>query len=214
MEYSSAVCDTSLRRRLSGPLDRAARPLARAGIRADAVTMTGLVVGLGACVAAGSGWWCLALVLWWSNRILDGLDGPLARVAGATDRGGFLDIVADFTVYGGFVVGVAVAIPDARLACVVLFASYYVSGVAFLAWSSTAERRGRERSDERSLHFVSGIAEGAETIVAYSLFCLFPQYAPAIAWTFAVLVAITALQRIVWAYRWLSVPDETTGGRF
>ncbi len=206
--------DKSLRRRLSGPLDRAAGRLAGAGIGADAVTVTGLVVGLGACVAAGARWWYLALGLWWANRLLDGLDGPLARVAGATDRGGFLDIVADFTVYGGFVVGVAVAVPEARLACVVLLASYYVSGVAFLAWSSAAERRGREHGDERSLHFVSGIAEGAETIVAYTLFCLFPLYAPAIAWIFAVLVGVTALQRIVWAYRWLSVPDEATGDRF
>lgn len=172
--------------------------------------MVGLGVGLGACAAAGVGWWYLALALWWANRLLDGLDGPLARVAGATDRGGFLDIVADFTVYGGFVVGVAVAVPEARLACVVLFATYYVSGVAFLAWSSAAERRGRDHGDDRSLHFVSGIAEGAETIVAYTLFCLFPQYAATIAWVFAALVGVTAVQRVVWGYRWLSVPAEAT----
>lgn len=212
MGDSTAVFDTSLRRRLAGPLDGAARRVARAGVGADAVTVAGLVVGLGACVAAGAGWWYLALGLWWGNRLLDGLDGPLARITGATDRGGFLDIVADFVVYGGFVVAVAVAVPDARLACVVLLATYYVSGVAFLAWSSAAERRGRSHGDERSLHFVSGIAEGTETIVAYTLFCLFPEHAATIAWVFAVLVGVTAIQRIVWGYRWLSVPEAPDHG--
>ena len=56
----------------------------------------------------------------------------MARAVGATDRGGFFDVVADFTIYGGFVVGVAIAVPEARLACAVLLLTYYVSGTALL----------------------------------------------------------------------------------
>lgn len=181
---------------VAGPLDRLAGVLERRGVRPGAVTGAGFALGVGACVAAGTGRWNVALGLWLANRLADGLDGPLARLHGATDLGGFADILADFAVYAGFVLGVAVAVPDARLACVALLVAYYLSGTAFLAWSTVAERRRRERPDERSLHFVGGLAEGTETILAYVAFCLAPDHAAIIAWTFTALVAVTVLQRL------------------
>jgi len=198
------VLDRRARAALAGPLDRLAGLLDRWGVSPGTVTATGFGVGVGACVAAGAGRWNLALGLWLANRLADGLDGPLARRHGATDLGGFADIVADFAVYAGFVLGVAVALPEARLACVALLVAYYLSGTAFLAWSTVAERRRRERPDERSLHFVGGLAEGTETILAYTAFCLAPGRAAAIAWTFAALVGVTALQRLWFVRRALS----------
>nr|WP_240188838.1 CDP-alcohol phosphatidyltransferase family protein [Nakamurella flavida] len=170
------------------------------------VTGVGWLAGLGACVAAGTGSWTLALVLWLVNRLLDGLDGPLARRRGATELGGFLDIVADFSVYAGFVLAVAVAVPDARIACLALLVAYYVSGTAFLALSSLLERRGDTGGDGRSLRFVGGLAEGTETVVAYVLFCLFPGHAALIAWVFTAAVAVTAGQRIAFGVRVLRRP--------
>ena len=124
---------------------------------------------------------------------------------GATDRGGFVDIVADFAVYAGFVVGVAYAQPDARVAAIVLLLAYYVSGAAFLAWSSLAERRARTPDDNRSLHFVGGVAEGAETIVVYVLLCLWPSATETILWVFAgavgLTVAATRRVRVAFAQR-------------
>lgn len=193
--------DARVRAGLAPYLDAAARRLAAAGIPADALTAAGFAVGTAACVAAATARWPLALGLWLANRALDGLDGAVARVRGASDRGGFLDIVADFAVYGGFVLGVAVARPEARLACVALLAAYYVSGSALLAWSSLAERRALAAGDERSLVFVGGLAEGTETVVAYVLLCLFPGAAAPIAWGFAAAVAVTAFQRVVFAAR-------------
>ena len=204
------VLDARIRPLVAAPLDLAARRLDRFGISAGAVTGVGFAAGVGACVAAGYAVWWLALVLWLVNRALDGLDGPLARLRGATDRGGYLDITADFTIYAGFVLGVAVAIPEARLACVALLVAYYVSGTAFLAWSSLAERRALETGDERSLRFVGGLAEGTETVVVYALFCLAPSHAETIAWAFAAVVAITAIQRIVFAARTLR--DDVSAG--
>jgi len=76
---------------------------------------------------------------------------------------------------------------------------YYVSGTALLAQSSLLERRHdvQVRPDQRSLCFIGGLAEGAETIVVYVLFCLFPASAAGIAWVFAGIVAVTAVQRVV-----------------
>jgi phosphatidylglycerophosphate synthase len=202
----AAVLDAHTRRLVAPAVEATAGRLHRAGVSPTAVTAVGFAAGVAACVAAAFAAWPLALVLWLANRALDGLDGPLARLRGASDRGGFLDIVADFTVYGGFVLGVAVAEPDARLACVALLVAYYVSGTAFLAWSSLAERRVLTTGDERSLRFVGGLAEGTETIAVYVLFCLLPGSAETIAWAFTAIVAITALQRVTFAVRSLQDP--------
>lgn len=192
------MLDARARRALAPTLDAAAARLDQLGIRPLAVTGSGWVCGLGACVAAALSWWPAALVLWLANRLLDGLDGPLARRRGATELGGFLDILADFSIYAGFVVAVAIARPEARLACLALLCAYYVSGTAFLALSGLLDRRGQDRFDDgRSLRFVGGLAEGTETVLVYVVFCLLPTHAAVIAWAFTAAVAITAGQRLI-----------------
>jgi phosphatidylglycerophosphate synthase len=202
--------DRQLRRAASPALERLGGLLAGAGVRPGFVTGTGFLLGAGACVAAAERAWPAALALWLANRLSDGLDGPVARASGPKELGGFSDIVSDFAVYGGFVVGVAVGVPSARLACIFLLLAYYVSGAAFLALSSLLERRqaGEEVRDERALCFVGGLAEGAETIVVYVLFCLLPSSAAIIAWSFAAAVTITAVQRAVLAAWLLRRPPQ------
>jgi phosphatidylglycerophosphate synthase len=203
------VFDARIRVVVGPPLEAAGRQLAFTGLSPTVITAVGWGAGVGACVAAALRLWPLALVLWLANRGLDGLDGPVARAKGATERGGFLDVVADFSVYGGFVVGVAIGVPDARLACAVLLFTYYVSGTALLALSSLLERRRQNNADERSLRLVGGVAEGFETVVAYVLFCLFPASAAVIAWAFAAIVGLTAVQRVVAGARMLTVTEAS-----
>jgi phosphatidylglycerophosphate synthase len=197
------MIDTRVRALTARPLDATAGLLARTSLRPAGITAAGWLAGIGGCLAAGERHWLLALALWLTNRALDGLDGPLARRRGATGLGGYLDIVADFSVYAGFVVAVAVAVPEARLACVALLAAYYVSGTAFLALSSMAERRRAQLGDNRSLRFVGGLAEGFETIAVYTAICLAPQATTVIVWAFTAAVAVTAGQRVWWAARLL-----------
>jgi phosphatidylglycerophosphate synthase len=197
------VLDAQLRRAMDPSLAVAGRRLANVGVRAGVLTTASFLAGAGACAAAATRAWPFALALWLANRVLDGLDGPVARARGTSDLGGFFDIVGDFAIYGGFVVGVAIAVPPARLACAVLLLCYYVSGTALLALSSLLERRGRSSDEQRSLRFTGGLAEGAETIVVYTLFCLLPGSAQPIAWGFAAAVGITALQRVVFGMRLL-----------
>jgi hypothetical protein len=89
---------------------------------------------------------------------------------------------------------------------VALLTAYYLSGTAFLALSSLAERRQARLGDERSLRFVGGLAEGTETIAVYVLMFLLPAHAVVIAWTFSAAVAITVVQRIVIGVRLLREP--------
>lgn len=198
------MLDSQVRRAAARGLRAPAQWLDRRGVSANAITIAGFALGVGACVAAGSGRWYAALGLLSANRLFDALDGLVARRQHSGDEGGFLDIAADFAVYGGFVLGVAVARPDARLACAALLLAYYLNGTAFLAYSSIAERRRQAGDDDRSLQFLTGLTESTETFVAYVAFCLLPQAAETIAWVFTAAVTVTVGQRVWFAVRTLS----------
>jgi phosphatidylglycerophosphate synthase len=197
------MLDSRMRRLLAPVLDAAGRKLALAGVHPAALTIAGWVAGAGACAATALQAWPLALGLWLANRLADGLDGPVARASGSTDAGGFADIVADFSIYAGIILGLAVALPATRLACVALLTAYYISGTAFLAFSSISERRRQKLGDNRSLQFVGGLAEGTETIVVYILLLALPAHAVVIVWAFTAAVGITAIQRVGYGLRLL-----------
>ncbi|MGH2862726.1 MAG: CDP-alcohol phosphatidyltransferase family protein [Solirubrobacteraceae bacterium] len=175
----------------------------RAGVRADSITAAALIVGIGACVAAALSVWIAALALWLLNRGLDGLDGAVARQGSPSDLGGMLDFLADFVVYGGFIVAVAIAVPHARIACTALLAAYLLNNVALLSFATLIEKHGLGLGDERSLPFTAGLTEGSETILAYVAICLTPAHAELIAWIFTGMVLITVGQRIGVAIRTL-----------
>jgi len=207
------MLDSSARRLLERPLARVAQALDRPWITPDRLTIAGLVVGLASAAAAAAQLWWVALLLWLLSRAADGVDGPLARrrradqtpSPAAGEAGGFLDITADFVVYGSTVVGVAIGAAAGYGApwwpFLLVLLAYYLNGTAFLAFSSIAERTGRRIDDGRSLSFLGGLAEGTETIVVHSLWLLFPAVAWQIAWVWAVVVGVSAIQRIVFGYR-------------
>ncbi|ESP99542.1 MULTISPECIES: CDP-alcohol phosphatidyltransferase family protein [Streptomyces] len=204
------MLDVRARAALSGPLDRAAAMLDRPAVTPHRLTALGMLTGLASAGSAAAGWWPAAMVLWLLSRLADGLDGPLARRRGTADRsgaGGFLDICADFLVYGAFVVGVAVGVGGPALPFLLVLLAYYVNGTVFLAFSSIAERTGRRGdgrlSGGRSLNFLGGLAEGGETIAVHTLWCLLPGFAHTIAWVWAAVVAVTAAHRVVTGYRQL-----------
>lgn len=194
-------------RRLAQPvLAAVVRPLARSGVRPNHLTAAALFVALVAALLAGTGRWVPAAAAWLASRVLDGMDGELARELRDgevtptrphdPDLGGFLDIMGDFAAYAAVPIGLAVGQPDARLAVAVLLATYYLNGSAFLAFSSIAERRGI-RTDERSFQFLGGLAEGTETIAVHTAMLLWPTSAATIAWVFAAVVGLTVVERVV-----------------
>ncbi|KQV24635.1 CDP-alcohol phosphatidyltransferase family protein [Yonghaparkia sp. Root332] len=212
------MLDRPLRALLERPVGALAAALDRPGVTPDGLTLVGLGLGLGSAVAAATQLWALALVLWLVSRVVDGLDGALARRRRADDRfsaddraggdsqaGGFLDITCDFVVYGATVLGVALGAtaafdaPWQPFAAVLL--AYYVNGAAFLAFSSIAERTGRQLDDGRSLSFLGRLAEGTETIVVHSLWLIVPFWSWQLATAWAVFVGISAVQRVVAGYR-------------
>lgn len=196
------MLDEELRRGAKPFYGPVAATLARRGVTGNALTIASLGAGALCLLAIALGLNLLALFLWLLNRLLDGIDGEVARLRGeASELGSFLDIAADFFMYGGFLVALAVQHSDARLALVTLFFAYYLNGSIFLALSGVLERLKAERLTERGLHFRRSLTEGFETIVAGVLFLVFPGYVSPIAWAFAALVFLSSGQRLLDAWR-------------
>ncbi|MGC8464464.1 MAG: CDP-alcohol phosphatidyltransferase family protein [Acidimicrobiales bacterium] len=202
------MLDRQLRARANPAIDRISAVLANAGVRPGLLTAVGWLGGVGCVVSVATHHWNYALGLWIFNRALDALDGAVARQRGATDLGGYLDLIADFSIYGGFLVAIGLTEPTTRIACLVLFLMYYLSGTAFLTLSALIEKRQRLRHDERSIEFVGGLAEGFETALVYAAITIFPNDARWILWAFTVAVGVTVVQRIAFARAVLHQPAE------
>ncbi len=195
--------DARLRPWIDPPLDAVATRIVGNGITADKVTLVGCGLGLSAAGAVSLHAPAAALVLFGACRIADGLDGAVARRNGATDRGGFLDIVCDFLVYAAIPVAFAMANPVANaLAATVLLASFLANGISFLAFATIAGKRGLVTSAQgrKSLYYLSGVAEGTETIVVFAAMMLWPEWFTLLAWGFAALCTVSAGARIANAW--------------
>jgi phosphatidylglycerophosphate synthase len=198
------MLDRAIQSAIKPWLGRAARLLVRAGIGADALTIAGFVIGMGAAVSIAFEAYLPGLAMLLLSRAMDGLDGAVARETTPTDRGGFLDITLDFLFYASIPLAFAVAHPAQNaLPAAVLLAAFIGTASSFLAFAIVAEKRHLTTLafPDKSFYFLGGLTEATETIVALSAMCLWPSAFPRIAYGFAVLCAITIAMRIGWAWR-------------
>ena len=185
-------------------LNAAARGLVRAGVSADALTWLGFAIGIAAALAIACQAFVVGLVLLLVSRLLDGLDGSVARLTQPTDAGGFLDIALDFLFYAAIPLGFAVADPtNNALPAAVLLASFIGTGSSFLAFAALAEKRGLTDTalPGKSFYFLGGLTEATETIAVFAAMCIWPEYFSVLAYGFAALCAITTAMRVWWGYR-------------
>jgi phosphatidylglycerophosphate synthase len=193
------MLDPLLRRWIDPSLSRAGAWLAQRGMSANAFSVAGLAVGLTTIPLLAWGRDELALLVILLNRLIDGLDGAIARSRGTTPFGGYLDIMCDMGFYAAVPLGFALARPDNALWAALLLASFVCTGSSFLGRAVLAAQRGEPDDGARgrkSFFHAAGIVEGTETIVAFVLFCLFPQAFPWLAGSFAVLCFWTAAARV------------------
>lgn len=189
--------DARLRPLIDPPLNACGQWLARLGVGANAVTLAGIALGLAAGAAIAQGHFTIGLALIVANRLLDGLDGAVARATRLTDFGGFLDIVGDFVFYVTVPVAFGLAAPDNLLPALLLVASFALTGTSFLAFAAMAGKRGLETTahGRKSFFYNTGLAEGAETIAAFIAMALMPQHFGTIALGYAALCIATVFQR-------------------
>ena len=189
--------DAKLRPLIDPPLNRLGSALARRGVTANAITFLGLALGLAGAAAISVGYFSAGLGLILANRLLDGLDGAVARANGPTALGGYFDIVADFAFYVSVPLGFGLVDPANTQAALVLVASFVLTGVSFLAYAVIAAERGA-RTDahgRKSFFYSTGLAEGSETIAVFIAFALFPAWFVPLAYAYAALCVLTVFQR-------------------
>ena len=189
--------DAKLRPLIDPPLNRLGSALARRGVTANAITFLGLALGLAGAAAISGGYFGAGLGLILANRLLDGLDGAVARANGPTVLGGYFDIVADFAFYVSVPLGFGLVDPANTQAALVLVASFVLTGVSFLAYAVIAAERGA-RTDahgRKSFFYSTGLAEGGETIAIFIAFALFPAWFVPLAYAYAALCVLTVFQR-------------------
>ena len=184
-----------LQHRILAPM---ARVIVARGGQADGVTSTGFALGLGALPLIVNEAYLPALALILLNRLMDGLDGEIARLTTPTDRGAFLDIAFDFFLYAAIPLAFAIADPaNNALAAAVVITSFVGTGSSFLAFAVIAEKRGLPASayTGKGIHYLSGLTEGTETVAFLVAICVFPGYFAEIAYVFAIACLITTLTR-------------------
>jgi phosphatidylglycerophosphate synthase len=195
--------DARLRPLIDPPLNAMGRRIAALGTGANTVTLAGLVPALGAGLAIAHQHYLLALALIAFNRLLDGLDGAVARARGISDIGGYLDTLADFAFYVAVPLGFGFAGPENTAPAMVLIASFTLTCASFLAFAAIAAKRGEETTAHgtKSFFYSTGLAEGAETIAVFAAMCLWPAQFAVIAYAFAALCLLTVVQRSLMARR-------------
>jgi phosphatidylglycerophosphate synthase len=208
------MLDGLIRGVIDPPMNRSGRWLAARGASANAVTFTGLGLGLLAAGLLAFGQSGLLVILpLIASRVADGLDGAIARASTKTDFGGYLDIVCDFIFYAAIPLAFVLRDPAANgVAGAFLLLTFYINGATFLGYAILAAKHGMETSarGEKSLYFTAGLLEGSETIAFFLLIALIPAlFAPA-AWVFGGLCLVTAGARVVLAWRVFGQGRPTT----
>ena len=175
-------------------------------INPDIITLAAFSAGIACAAAAFTGSMKAALLLWIANRILDGLDGAVARrYKKQSDRGAYLDIMTDFTVYAAIPLTLAWHYNSVILwkAAAFLLGTFYINAASWMYFSALLEKNRTHKDSSRFTSAVipEGLVEGTETIIFYSLFFIFPAY---LVWIFSIMASltlITIIQRIISAFR-------------
>ena len=173
--------------------------LRKAGITADYLTATGVLMAGAAAIAIGSGALEIGLVLLVLTALPDALDGAVAKASGtAGPRGAYFDSVMDRVSDALLLGGVAWYLVDAEpghtavLPMAVLGASFLVS-------------YQRAKADSLGLDARGGLMERAERTIMLAFGLLFESLLVPILWLMLVLTLFTAGQRFVKVWRQASV---------
>lgn len=185
-------------------INRLARVAAGAGLSANQLTMMGFTLGMFAAFLIANSAYLAGATALFASRILDALDGAVARLTRPTDAGGFLDIALDFVFYASIPLAFAYSDPARNaLPAAVLLAAFVGTSSSFLAFAVIAAKRGMSNLDypDKSFYFLGGLTEATETLACFAAMCIYPEYFIELAYGFAALCAVTTATRIWWGWR-------------
>lgn len=189
------------------PVDKVVSPVGRAlrrtGLTPDHLTVLGLLVGVGAAVAIGSGRLRLGLALVILAALPDLLDGALAKASGAaSERGAFFDSTVDRITDAVLLGGIAWYFASTESPHLVLLPFAVASVAQLISYQ-------RAKAESLGLDAKGGLMERAERIVVLCIGLLYEPFLVPVLWIMLVLSAITAVQRFVKVWRQAEVAPVT-----
>jgi phosphatidylglycerophosphate synthase len=196
--------DRSVSHLIFPAIQRLARQVKRLGLTANQLTLLGFLTGIvAACLIAFDAYMAGAIAIL-ASRLLDALDGAVARLTQPTDAGGFLDIALDFVFYASIPLAFAISDPARNaLPAAVLLAAFIGTGSSFLAFAVMAAKRGLNNlaTPNKSFYFLGGLTEASETLLCFVAMCVWPNLFIELAYGFAALCAFTTATRIWWGWK-------------
>ena len=171
------------------------------------MTLIGFGFGVLMCLSIIIDQYIIAIIFLFFNRLSDGLDGVMARLQTPTPLGGYLDIVLDFLIYGGFVLSFGITEQNNTFLSMILLFCYIGTGSTFLAKAAILPSLTNKNSNEeipKSFHYAVGLIEGTETIIFMVLCLLFPSLFIYFSSIFILLCVITTIFRIIVFYKELN----------
>lgn len=198
--------------RLTRPLkDRLLHPFVKLLGRSfspNMITLFSFLLGLGSVSFIVFNRLSLALILWLLNRIFDGLDGAVARESGLqSDFGGYLDILVDFILYAMIPFAFTFAFGQGQrtwISLAAMISLFYINSASWMYLSALLEKRnaGSESKEEQtSITMPSGIVEGTETIILFTLFYLFPLKIDLLFAVMTISLIPGICFRLIWAWK-------------
>lgn len=170
------------------------------------VTIAAFFAGLTACYFASQNFVLLSLIFWGSNRVLDCLDGALARHRkSASDLGGFLDLLSDFIVYSLLPITIAAGGNGSTqlwAAVAVLEATFHVNNFILFYVAAILEKKQRtedaKTKELTSVMMRPAVIEGTESGLFFTAMLAFPSTLETLCWLMAGLVTVGIGQRTTW----------------
>jgi CDP-diacylglycerol--glycerol-3-phosphate 3-phosphatidyltransferase len=181
-----------------------ARLLGRWNISPNTITICGAVLSIGAGVVLALGYWGAAIAIMVIAGLLDGLDGLLARQENQASRfGAFLDSVLDRWSDRALFIGLLVWHTRAGMQLPAILAGIALATSLLVSYT-------RARAEGVRAQCSRGLFTRLERFIVLVAGLIFNQMTLALG-VIAALSAFTAIQRIVYTYKYMQAhPEELT----
>lgn len=164
----------------------------------SAITLASGVVGLLIIPALYFHFVWLAVFLLLFSGYLDTLDGSVARAMNNTTQlGSMLDIVIDRIVESSVIFALFLVDPSRGIACFLMLFANLVCITSFLVVGIFVEQ-----NSNKSFFYHEGLIERAEAFIFYILMMIIPTYFTFWAYTYIILVLLTAFLHLRFFHVW------------
>ena len=176
-------------------LDPIGVSLRRAGVTADALTISGVLIASVGAVVIGNGYLKLGFVFLVLAGIPDALDGAVAKASGtASVRGAFFDSVADRYTDAMLLGGVAWYLASNEPGRISMLPVAVMAAGMLISYQ-------RAKAESLGFDAKGGIMERAERLIVLAIGLLFGQILIPVLWVMLVLTLVTAGQRFAKVWR-------------